>query len=237
MASVRLLSLTLFGFLVGLATSAQLSVGVQSSQLLPNPSTLPPSTHAVLLGPPGIRYDVPLRRDNTFHFPDLAEASYLLTVHCRDHFFAPLRVDVTKSEVDPSQHTLTAWQTFRGNEWEHKGAVYGSAQESLTIQIPSGGAKDFYQARGGFSLMGFVKSPMILLSLGAVVMIFGMPYMMDNMDEETKKEFQELQRKQPLTGEEGAATQLQNFDLAGWMAGKSSGSSTPNTGGGGAKRR
>lgn len=180
MASVRLLSLTLFGFLVGLATSAQLSVGVQSSQLLPNPSTLPPSTHAVLLGPPGIRYDVPLRRDNTFHFPDLAEASYLLTVHCRDHFFAPLRVDVTKSEVDPSQHTLTAWQTFRGNEWEHKGAVYGSAQESLTIQIPSGGAKDFYQARGGFSLMGFVKSPMILLSLGAVVMIFGMPYMMDN---------------------------------------------------------
>lgn len=27
------------------------------------------------------------------------------------------------------------------------------------------------------------------------------------MDEETKKEFQELQRKQPLTGEEGAATQ------------------------------
>lgn len=47
------------------------------------------------------------------------------------------------------------------------------------------------------------------------------------MDAETKAELDEMQKKGAITGQNGAATQIQNFDLAGWMAGKSSG-----TGGG-----
>lgn len=43
------------------------------------------------------------------------------------------------------------------------------------------------------------------------------------MDPETKAEFEEMQKSSPITGSEGAAASIQNFDLASWMAGKSGG--------------
>lgn len=162
-----------------LATAARLTVSVPGSNLLPNPSELPSSTHAVLLGPPGVRYDTPLRRDNTLVFSDIPAASYLLTVHTRDFFFPPLRVDVNRTEGEGGQ-TISAWQTFRGNEWNNKGPSFGSGKDELNIQIRPNVKKDFYQVRGGFSLLSFLKSPMILMALFSVAMIFGMPYIMEN---------------------------------------------------------
>jgi len=61
---------------------------------------------------------------------------------------------------------------------------------------------------------------MILMALFSMVVIFGMPYLMDNMDEETKAEFKEMRNKGVLSGGPTPASQLQNFDLASWMAGK-----------------
>lgn len=161
------------------SAAANLTVSIPASQHLPNPSALPPSTHAILLGPPGIRYDALLRRDNTFLFPELPSASYLLTVHSRDYFFAPLRVDVTPGGEEESQ-SIEAWQTFRGNEWSNKGPSYGAGKGSLTILVRAAAPKDFYQVRGGFNLLSFFKNPMILMGLFSVVMIFGMPYLMEN---------------------------------------------------------
>ncbi len=37
-----------------------------------------------------------------------------------------------------------------------------------------------------------------------------------------KEEFDDMQKKGPLSGSSGAAAQLQNFDIAGWLAGKGS---------------
>lgn len=162
-----------------LSTAARLTVSIPSSQLLPNPQTLPSSSHAVLLGPPGVRYDALMRRDDTFVFPDVPDASYLLTIHSRDYFFPPLRVDVTQKEGESTQ-TVEAWQTFRGNEWSNKGPSYGTGKEDLTVAVRPLGQKDFYQTRGGFSVMSFLKSPMILMGLVSVVLIFGMPYLMEN---------------------------------------------------------
>lgn len=162
-----------------LSSAARLIVSIPSSQLLPNPSILPTSTHAVLLGPPGVRYDAPIRRDNTFVFTDIPDASYLLTLHARDHMFPPLRVDVTKA-ADDSAQTISAWQTFRGNEWSNKGPSYGTGKGDLTISVNPAMQKDFYMVRGGFNLLSFFKSPMILMALGSGVLIFGMPYIMEN---------------------------------------------------------
>lgn len=185
-----------------LASAANLTISIPPSQHLPNPSTLPPSTHAILLGPPGVRYDAQIRRDNTLQFSDIPSASYLLTVHSRDYFFAPLRVDVqdqAASEEGTSLQTMEAWQTFRGNEWSNKGPSYGSAKGSLTIQVRAAAPKDFYQVRGGFNLMSFFKNPMILMGLFSVVMIFGMPYLMENsMFAPTTLRY----RREMLTGDE-----------------------------------
>ena len=45
------------------------------------------------------------------------------------------------------------------------------------------------------------------------------------VDPEMKKEFEEHQKKSVVGGGASAANPLQNFDMAGWMAAKTSGSS------------
>ena len=47
------------------------------------------------------------------------------------------------------------------------------------------------------------------------------------MDPETRAEFEEQQKKSILNTNRGPATSLQNFDMAAWMAGKTSSGSSP----------
>lgn len=165
------------------ASAAKLTVSISPAPpVLPNPATLPPSTHATLIGAPGNKISAPLRRDNTFIFDNLPEDSYLLSIHSRDHFFPPYRVDVGHAENNTAQEIVHVWQTFRGNEWSNKGPLLGSAQDELRIDVRPAATKEYYQQRGGFNLLGFLKSPMILMGLFSVVMIFGMPYLMDNSE-------------------------------------------------------
>lgn len=167
---------------VAVSYAARVSVQIPSSQALPNPATLPASTHAVLTGPPGVRHDVELRRDSSFQFQNVDPASYLLTIHAHDFVFPPLRIDVTSPEAGADGESITAWQTFKGNEWSNRGPQYGVGRGELVLQVQPQGQRDFYQVRGGFNLLGFLKSPMILMALGSAVLIFGMPYLMDNSE-------------------------------------------------------
>lgn len=94
---------------------------------------------------------------------------------------------------------------------------------------------------------------MILLALGSLVVVFGMPYLMDNstfhffssldslmfhlltallVDPDLRAEFEERQKSSPLTGGQAAANPLQNFDAAAWLAG----STAPKSESSGAKK-
>ncbi len=64
------------------------------------------------------------------------------------------------------------------------------------------------------------------------------------MDPEMKAEFEEQQKKSVLSGGASAANPLQNFDMAAWMAGKTTGGAASGSGreleaekGGGNKKR
>lgn len=178
---MRFLSLLSVLGTAALASAAKLTISIPPSPpALPNPATLPPSTHAVLIGEPGVKFSAPLRKDNTFVFESLPESSYLLAIHARDHFFLPYRVDVGHAEGGFGQENVNAWQTFRGNEWSNKGPHLGSAQGELKIDVRPAAVKDFYQPRGGFSVMSIFKNPMILMGLFSVVLIFGMPKLMES---------------------------------------------------------
>ncbi|KAL1311077.1 hypothetical protein AAFC00_001286 [Neodothiora populina] len=219
------LQAALLGF-CAVSEAAKLVVSIPSSPpLLPNPAALPASTHATLLGAAGQHYDARLTRSNTLLFDDLTPGSYLLDVHTRDFSFPSLRVEVSVSQADgdetDAQELIQGWQTFLGNEWNNRGASYGEQKGELLITLSPNQYKQYYQKREGFNIMGLFKNPMILMGLFSAVLIFGMPYLMDNMDEETKAEFEEMQKSSPISGSQGAAAQIQNFDLASWMAGKS----------------
>ena len=117
----------------------------------------------------------------------------------------------------------------------------------VTVEAKPTGKKEYYTERAGFSPLQFLRSPMILMAVFSLALIVGLPYLMDNsmlpssqpllrqseltvttVDEDTRAEFEEMQ-KQGITGRGGAsnpADSIQNFDLAGWMAGKTTGSNT-----------
>jgi len=64
---------------------------------------------------------------------------------------------------------------------------------------------------------------MMLIAGVSMIVVFGMPYLMDSMDPETRAEFEEQQKSSPvsglLAGQQGGANSLANFDAAAWLAG------------------
>jgi len=211
------------GFLAALlpllASGIQLEFSINSQNgVLPNPSKLPSSSNAVLssLGPPLV---APITASNTFLFSSVPAGSYLLSVYSRDALFEDLRVDVTKNETGEA---ASSWTTFRGNEWDNKGELRGSGEgRSVQIEVRPLVSKDYYQERSTFSVISIFKSPMILIAIFSLVMVVGMPYLMENLDPEVKAELEDMQKNQK--GMASSATNLQNMDIASdfasWMAG------------------
>ncbi|EPE30881.1 hypothetical protein GLAREA_03848 [Glarea lozoyensis ATCC 20868] len=216
--------------LLPLTLATHLRISIPTTPSLANPSLLPPSTHASLTTLLHT-YTAPLRIDNTFDFRNVSTGSYLLDIHAHTHVFAPLRVDVRDAgEGVGGGEIVEVWGTFRGNEWDNKGPV-------VEVQVLEGGVrwfgvrcvggKEYLLERSGFSPLSLFKNPMILIAGASMLLVFGMPYLMDNMDPELRAEFEERQKSSPLSGNQ-AANPLQNFDAAAWLAGSSgSGTSTP----------
>ncbi|KAF1970144.1 hypothetical protein BU23DRAFT_557038 [Bimuria novae-zelandiae CBS 107.79] len=209
--------------LVSVTSAARFILHIPNTPLV-NPSSFPSTTHATLQST-GAPLDAYITRSNSFNFHNVSVGSYLATIHSRDYVFEPLRIDVTlEEEVEGSGHQrekVHAWQTFIGNEWDNKGETRGEGGNGLVIDVQPRAPKQYYQERAGFSPVSFLKNPMILMGLFTLIMVFGMPYLMENMDPETKAEFEEMQKKGVMgSGSTQTAQQIQNFDLASWMAGK-----------------
>lgn len=81
---------------------------------------------------------------------------------------------------------------------------------------------------------------MILIAGVSMIVVFGMPYLMDNMDPEMRAEFEEAQKSSPmagLLGGGGAKSGAQGFDAAGWLAGQGKGKDGATGAGAGAVKR
>jgi hypothetical protein len=240
-------SFPILASLASMTSAARLLLQIPNTHVV-NPSALSSTTHATLqsTGPP---LDAYLTRSNTFNFNNVTAGSYLASVHCRDYAFEPLRIDVSLEEaVEGSgdwKEVIRAWQTYYGNEWDNKGESRGEGGNGLVVEIKPLGEKRYYQERAGcespppppktartrwmnriltqdlVSPLSFLKNPMILMALFSGLLMFGMPKLMENMDPEMKEEFEEMQKNGVLgSGTTNTAQQIQNFDLASWMAGK-----------------
>lgn len=143
------LSILLTYFLGALVSSTHLSIFVPASHALPNPSTLPPSTSATLTTL-GHSYVAPLSIDNNFAFRNVSAGSYLLSVSCATHEFAPLRIDVG-APGPGGEAKVEAWGTFRGNEWDNKGEVMpvGGENGVNVLEVRVVGGKEYYVPRSG----------------------------------------------------------------------------------------
>ncbi|OWT43611.1 hypothetical protein VFPPC_18662 [Pochonia chlamydosporia 170] len=185
---------------------------------IPNPFTLPPSTHATL-STLNAAHSTPITTLNTFVFHNVTPGSYLADIHSKTDGFRPIRIDITL--LDDGSEALHAWDTFRGNEWGNKGEVLpvkpGSA--GWGVEVKSLGKKIYFVDRPTFSLLDILKNPMILMGLVSMVIFFGMPKLVENMDPEMKAEFEARQREGPMAGMGGQQNPLGNFDMAAFLAG------------------
>ncbi|KAL9124788.1 MAG: hypothetical protein Q9175_008175, partial [Cornicularia normoerica] len=155
--------------------------------------------------------------------------SYLLDIACRDYDFLSYGVDVQ------SDGTVQVYRVSRGGFVTGEKVTVG--EEPVEVRVLR--SRDYYEARAGFSPLDLLKNPMILIAVVGLGFVVGMPYLMDSMDPEMKKEFEEQQKKSILSGGASTANPLQNFDMARWMAAKTSGKSaeTSDEGSGGDVRR
>jgi len=198
--------------------AATLLVNIPPSALVPAPSSLSPATTASLTTL-AHSFVAPLSASNTFSFRNVTAGSYLLDVHCPTYFFAPLRIDVGEDDA------VEAWGTFRGNEWSNKGEVVAVRRQGTTniLDVKAVRPKNYYRERTGFSPLSILQNPMILLAGGSMIFVFGLPYLMDTMDPETRAEFEERQKSSPVGGLLGGGSSgsnpMANFDAAAWLAG------------------
>lgn len=205
--------------------AASLRINIPPSTLLPNPNTLPASTHATLTTASGTQLRAPLRKGNYIEFPSIpSSGSHLLNIYTRDYTIAPYRIDIS-----PTTSEITgAFETYHGTQWsDHGVALTPAPTTSLTITAKVLARKNFYDARPGFNVLSLLKNPMILMGVVALAFTFGMPKLMENMDPEMRQEYEEMQKKSPVAGI-GRAMQgggggggADGFDLAGFLAGKS----------------
>ncbi|KAF4974735.1 hypothetical protein FZEAL_8405 [Fusarium zealandicum] len=204
----------------------------------PNPFTLPPSTHATLSSA-GVHVSAPLSSSNTFVFHNVSSGSYLADVHCPTDGFHPLRIDVQADE-----NVVQAWETFRGNDWGNKGEVVPvkDGSKGRGFEIRALGGKNYFMERPQFSVLTILKNPMILMALVSLVLLVGMPKLMENMDPEMRAEFEAQQKSSPMnavmSGQSSGDNPLANFDMAAYLAGsnKKEGGNGGSTNGGGAAK-
>lgn len=237
-------SITLLNSLV---SAASLRLQFQSSTILANVNSLPPTTHATITAPDGTILRSQLRQDNSIIFPEISTlGSHLLSVYSRDYTFASYRIDTTPhlpASVDSTNKVQIAFaaQLFPGTQWSDTGSnlipqqpdatsstgMSIRPQSSLTLIPRVVAQKQFYEERQGFSPLSLLKNPMIIMAVVALGFTFGMPKLMENMDPEMKAEYEEMQKKGPtaalgraMSGQAPTSGQGSGFDLAGYLAGQ-----------------
>ncbi|TVY35352.1 hypothetical protein LSUB1_G004455 [Lachnellula subtilissima] len=218
--------------LAPLALSAHLRIAIPPSPLLPNPSTLPPlhnrnAQHAVRRTPRAAT------RRQRLRFPE------------RERWLLPPGYPLPQPCVCAAESgCLGRWYGF-GFGYRGEGAGLGHVLGGMSGRIkgrnmPLGrgmgcglGRLGSWPRRSIFSRgvvrglltemqivspLSLLKNPMILIAGVSMIIVFGMPYLMDNMDPEMRAEFEERQKSTSITSGT-AANPLQNFDAAAWLAG------------------
>lgn len=128
--------------LLGLAATALATDLTLYLPAKPNPFSLPATTHATLTSLDA-RHSAPLSAVNTFVFRNVTSGSYLVDVHCATDGFQALRLDIGEAGE------ISAWETYRGNEWGNKGEALAVREGSMGkgVEVRALGSKTFFVDR------------------------------------------------------------------------------------------
>ncbi|KAI9207307.1 uncharacterized protein BJ171DRAFT_494212 [Polychytrium aggregatum] len=122
-------------------------------------------------------------KDGYFQLNNLPEGSHLVEIVNSRFFFEKIRIDVSKSSIQPSI-------TYPGTNWEKHGPLL-----TLPLEVSAHSKLNYFMAREGFSIWSLFQNPMMLMAIFGLVMVIGMPKLMNSLDQETLQEVRQ-QRQQ-----------------------------------------
>ncbi|KAK1300330.1 hypothetical protein QJS10_CPB13g00319 [Acorus calamus] len=120
-----------------------------------------------------------IRPDGYFSFHNVPAGTHLIEVAAMGYFFSPVRIDVSARNPGKVQAALT----------ENRRGLNELLLEPLSEE-------QYYEVREPFSIMSILKSPMGLMVVFMVFVVFIMPKLVENMDPEEIKRAQEEMRNQ-----------------------------------------
>lgn len=159
-------------------------------------SQLEPTTKIVL---DGGKYSTLIRKNGKFVIDNVPPGSYLLEVTSRKFIYPKIRIDVDPRGVRP-------FVTITGSEWSYNGPAL-----QYPLELSARSTADYFLAREGFSITSLFANPYIIMMGFSVVILFIMPKMMANLDQDALKELQENQAQNPLAEMPDISTTLANY--------------------------
>jgi len=125
-----------------------------------------------------------IQDNGRFILHDIPKGNYSLKVSTNLYQFQMLRVDIGHTP----ERKVVARILRVGGDFDATGPEIG-----YPIRMSPISKYDYFTLREGFNFLGILSSPMMLMSLVSLILVFFAPKMMNNLDEETLKEVQETQ--------------------------------------------
>lgn len=147
-----------------------------------------------------------LKQDGSFVFNNLTQGeAYALEIES-----VPIVADAVYRVDVVNEHDVQIHKVLKGQKFDDIGPKVDTPFK-ITVVRPT-----YVIPREEFSVISMLKNPMMLMSLASLVMVFVLPKLTENLDPDTLQEIQENQKQS-----NAAMDKVQNFDMAGYLAGKS----------------
>lgn len=142
----------------------------------PDPNIALNSTRVTLND--GSKHNTYTQQDGSFVFYRVPPGVHLLDVQSRQHHFSQVKIQLLEEAMDVPKCI----------EYLYPGAPKQAIPHPL--ELTAHASYEYFEPRQGFSLLGILKNPMLLMMLVSVGGMFMMPKMMEGLDPEQKEQMQ-----------------------------------------------
>jgi hypothetical protein len=156
------------------------TANIEGYIFLPNGTTLSNTLISLNDG----EYKTYSQQDGRFILYDIPPGVHSLDVHDQQFFFSQVKIQLLDQYMDSPKCI----------EYIYPGAI--KQQIQYPLKLVAHGSFSYFDIRPVFSPFSLLKNPMVLLMVFGVIMIFVMPSMMENLDEDQKMQFKKQMEMQ-----------------------------------------